>query len=392
MWYRDRSGKRQFESTGTDDWAEAQQRLRQRLQARDENTLTTLRKGEQLKFDEWVQFFLDNYSKPPMRAPKTHAANERAAALLVEAFGDRKLVDIAPDDVEFYLRQRLNARARIHTLGGLVKGRVLKPSTVHQEFRILRRILNLAVKKRRLGANPCSGVEFPVRVDGLFRPHYVSWSEQQRIEKTAPPYLRNIIRIITETGLRIYKELTAATKDQIDFSNRLFWIPDSKTPTGRAEIPLTDLAAEAFRDQIKLAGPSPWLFPSAESKSGHFETVKKAWSTTLKRAGVPYFRIYDLRSTFGTRLSAGGVADEWVTQMLRQSDSKVFKKYSQMQLQMKREALAKLDRRANERGLESVTEPVRNADSVTVPVTVLPETDAAKSRPKAKRIKIKRSA
>jgi hypothetical protein len=47
------------------------------------------------------------------------------------------------------------------------------------------------------------------------------------------------------------------------------------------------------------------------------------------------------------------VADEWVTQMLRQGDAQVFKKYSQMKLQMKREALEKLNRRASEmvRGL-----------------------------------------
>ncbi len=68
----------------------------------------------------------------------------------------------------------------------------------------------------------------------------------------------------------------------------------------------------------------------------------------MKRAGVPYFRLYDLRSTYATRLSAGGVADEWVIQMLRQGDSQVFKKYSQMKLQMKREALEKINRRANE--------------------------------------------
>jgi len=55
------------------------------------------------------------------------------------------------------------------------------------------------------------------------------------------------------------------------------------------------------------------------------------------------------RADLQTRLSAGGVADEWVTQLLRQGDAKVFKKYSQMKLQMKREALAKLNRHANER-------------------------------------------
>ena len=68
---------------------------------------------------------------------------------------------------------------------------------------------------------------------------------------------------------------------------------------------------------------------------------------------IPYFRLYDLRSTYATRLSAGGVADEWVTQMLRQTDAKVFKKYSQMKLQMKREALARLNRKASESGLSA---------------------------------------
>lgn len=86
--------------------------------------------------------------------------------------------------------------------------------------------------------------------------------------------------------------------------------------------------------------------------SEHQANFKKTWERTLRRAKVPYFRLYDLRSTYATRLSAGGVADEWVTQMLRQSDAKVFKKYSQMKLQMKREALARLNRHAGETGPE----------------------------------------
>jgi integrase len=69
-------------------------------------------------------------------------------------------------------------------------------------------------------------------------------------------------------------------------------------------------------------------------------SFKTVWATALRKAGVAYFRIYDLRSTYATRLSAGGVADEWVTRMLRQGDAKVFEKYSQMKLRMKREALA----------------------------------------------------
>jgi integrase len=77
--------------------------------------------------------------------------------------------------------------------------------------------------------------------------------------------------------------------------------------------------------------------------------VKKVWQSTLRRAEVPYFSLYELRHTFATRLSAGGVADHFVTQMLRQGDAQVFKRYSQAKLNMMREALTKLDRQANER-------------------------------------------
>ena len=153
----------------------------------------------------------------------------------------------------------------------------------------------------------------------------MAWSEQQRIELHAPVYLRNVIRILTETGLRVYKELACMRKDQVDLANKLVFVADSKTETGIAEVPLTDIAGEAFRSQIEVAGPGPWLFPSSRSPTGYQTSFKKTWQTTLTKAGVPYFRLYDLRSTHATRLSAGGVADEWVTQMLRQTDAKVFR-------------------------------------------------------------------
>ena len=96
----------------------------------------------------------------------------------------------------------------------------------------------------------------------------MAWSEQQRIEFQAPEYLRNIIRIITESGLRVYKELM---KEQVDLENAVVWIPDSKTPNGIAEVPLTDPAREVFREQIRISGPGIWLFPSGENPTGHDE-------------------------------------------------------------------------------------------------------------------------
>lgn len=346
--YRDRRGIARRESSLTTDWDEANKKLRERLQARDDNLLEVIRKGETLAYGQWADFFLENYSKPPVRAERTHEANKRCTKHLKAAFAKSRLVDITADSIEMYLRDRLRQRVRVKVKLGYKQLGAIKATTIHQEFRVLRRMLNVAVRKKLLAANPCSGVEFPVAVKGLFRPHYVAWSEQQKIESHGPLHLRNIVRIITETGLRIYKELTPMRKDQVDLQNAVVWIPESKTPNGIAEVPLTSIAIEAFKSQMAISGEGPFLFPSDRNPSGHQTALKTVWQKTLRRAKVPYFRIYDLRSTYATRLSAGGVADEWVTQMLRQSDAQVFKKYSQMKLQMKREALVKLNRQANE--------------------------------------------
>jgi integrase len=96
-------------------------------------------------------------------------------------------------------------------------------------------------------------------------------------------------------------------------------------------------------DQIEEMPGNEYLFPSPKSTGSkpYITNVRKGWAATLKKAGVPYFALYELRHTFATRLSAGGVADHMVTHMLRQGDAEVFKLYSQAKLGMMREALAK---------------------------------------------------
>ena len=70
--------------------------------------------------------------------------------------------------------------------------------------------MNVAVRKKLLPSNPGAGVEFPVAVKGLFRPHYM---------------------------------------DPVDLENAVVWISDSKTANGVAEVPLTEIAVKALRDQ-----------------------------------------------------------------------------------------------------------------------------------------------
>jgi hypothetical protein len=132
--YRDRNGKPCRESTQTEDWQEANMKLRERLLARDGNLLEAIRKGEALDFGEWVDSFLENYSKPPIRAHKTHEAYMRCATHLKAAFPCRRLVDITADSIEDYLRNRLRQRVRVKVARGYREKGILKSTTVHQEF------------------------------------------------------------------------------------------------------------------------------------------------------------------------------------------------------------------------------------------------------------------
>ena len=56
----------------------------------------------------------------------------------------------------------------------------------------------------------------------------------------SPEYLSNVIRIITETGLRVSKELMPMKNEQVDLDNAVAWIPGSKTPKGLLRCPLMD--------------------------------------------------------------------------------------------------------------------------------------------------------
>jgi hypothetical protein len=151
-------------------------------------------------------FLLGELFQAAYASAQNASANGRGALHLKKSFAALKLAEVSSDQIEGYLRHRLRHRVRIKTAAGVREAGLLKPATVHQEFRVLGRILNVAVRKKLLPFNPCSG-EFPVVVRHLFRPHYMSWWEQQKIESLAPDYLRNVTRIITETGLRVYEEL-----------------------------------------------------------------------------------------------------------------------------------------------------------------------------------------
>jgi hypothetical protein len=152
---------------------------------------------------------------------------------------------------------------------------------------ILSHMLHVAVKPKRLSDNPCRAVEFPISLATLTRkPHYMTPSEQAKIELAAPNYLRTIVVILPETGPRYEEELPPMKKAQVDLENALVHIADSKTARGIGDVLTTAVARKAFHRQIEETTESEYLFPSPKSTGSkpYLTNRRKAWSATLKGA------------------------------------------------------------------------------------------------------------
>ncbi len=59
-------------------------------------------------------------------------------------------MDITADSIDLYLRERLRQRVRIKAKLGYKQLGAIKATTIHQEFRVLRRMLSVAVRKKLL--------------------------------------------------------------------------------------------------------------------------------------------------------------------------------------------------------------------------------------------------
>jgi hypothetical protein len=95
----------------------------------------------------------------PLRTPKTHEANARRVKQSVKAFGGHKLADLSA------MRSRvpalsIAAACETEDQGGSVERGVLKPSAVHQEFRVLRRILNISRSQKAVPSTPAGASSY----------------------------------------------------------------------------------------------------------------------------------------------------------------------------------------------------------------------------------------
>src|SRR5205814_4516540 len=131
----------------------------------------------------------------------------------------------------------------------------------------------------------------------------------------------------------------------IDYADDLIRVKESKTRAGIRNIPISARCKAELLHWRAMVGPefSPFVFPNLRTRSRQIKDVRYAWAKALKNAGIEYFWIYNLRHTFASRLSAAGVSDLFVAQMIGHSTPSILQKYSKAIDEYRRDAVRKLE-------------------------------------------------
>ena len=255
-------------------------------------------------------------------------------------FAERKLPDLTVHLIERYRDERRQQKLRF-------SNKKLKGATVNRELEVLKCILDLAVQRKYIPENPAVAVkhfnelrERPVR-------RMLTVEEEQRIMEVAPPYLRVAIILLSQTGGRTYSEGFSLRWDQVDFENKVIRMDNNVKTAGSSEpVPLSELACGTLLAWRKEQGSSSrFVFPSPRFSDRPIGTVKTIWTSTLKRAGVPHFPIYNLRHVFCTRLSAIA-SDAVVQRAMRHTSPETKRRYQLGMANQVREAVEKSNKSA----------------------------------------------
>src|SRR6266567_2225616 len=216
------------------------------------------------------------------------------------------------------------------------KQKKLTETTLNRDIEVIRHVLFWAVEERILPANPLARTRLS-RARRIKRP-ILSIQEEEQLLSVAAPHLKPIIVCALDTGMR-RGELLSQRWEDIDFFRRVLVVTKSKTAEGESrELPLSSRLFELLGMQ---RSPKGLIFTfGAES----IRSVKTAWRTAVRKAGIRPFRFKDLRTTFNSRLIEAGVIKDVRMELMghsRNEDTNDL--YSQIELPLLREAISKLE-------------------------------------------------
>lgn len=263
--------------------------------------------------------YMERYSKKQKRSWQY---DEREVNKFLSHWFKKKATSISKQDIQ------------------LLHERIRDQNGLYQANRILERIssiYNRAIEWGWQGTNPAEGVR---KFREKSRDRFLQPDELPRffaaLEEEENETARDYIMLSLLTGAR-KSNVLAMRWDEISFERAEWRIPETKNGEPLT-VALSGPAMEILNDRRRQTN-TDWVFPSAESKTGHLADPKKAWARLLARAGIKDLRIHDLRRSLGSWQASTGASGYIIGKSLGHKSQQATQIYARLNLDPVRQSV-----------------------------------------------------
>ncbi len=277
-----------------------------------------LTEDSRMTLGEWLDKWLDEYMIFTIRESTLDSYRAMVKNQVKPFIGSKQIASLTTADMQkFYNKIKKEGRVREHP----IHGKTLADSMVRGVHMMLHEALDTAVKERLIAKNPTNGTTVPK----------CNYPEKQILGDSqldtfleaikGEEYWDAFFYVEAMTGLR-RGEICGLKWQDINFEeNKLqvkrsvsvkkgggVSIGETKTETGVRSILMPPSVADVLQNR-KQRAITEWVFPNFMHPEQPISpaTAYRKLKIILKHAGLPLIRFHDLRHTFATHATQGGV-------------------------------------------------------------------------------------
>lgn len=281
---------------------------------------------------EWMDKWLDEYMIFTIKENTIKGYRSQIDHQIKPFIGHKQLASLTTADIQkFYNKIKKEGRVHPHP----IHGHVLSDSMVRKIHMMLHEAMEVAVRERYIVRNPTDNTTIPKKT--ITEKQVLDDSQLNRFLEAiqGEPYWHDFFYVEVMTGLR-HGEICGIKWSDIDFNEGTLCIKrsvstkegggvsigETKTDAGVRTIIMPPSVATLLQEK-QADAISEWVFPHYTNPSDplHPSSAYKKLKTILKNIELPMMRFHDLRHTFATHATDGGVDPKTLAGILGHTDA-----------------------------------------------------------------------